>query len=909
MMAGLMRKEASLLRFNLILVLCGGVIFFTVLLTLLAGPRHKAFLFLLGLFIFYTFVLYFIIDRRFLKPLEKPDPDINELKTLLESLKKRLAQQEVISAVSQSFISAGDMIILINNALLMIGNYMNVSKMVLAHLDPETNMLVYEQEWYNGKHGVSRLPKRAYPFGPGEIVYDTFIIRGDVYLACDDVEKSPEVAKYLQPLGIKAFIYVPIYVYGSFWGVLSADECTGPRIWEEWDIQLIKLVANVIAGLIIRSNTEDEFFRMSSIVDSSPQYISYITPAGQFKYFNQGVCVNSGYTQEELKKQGIGILFDAETNKIIREKFIPSVLDQGNYQCELPLVRKDGEIRILSFSAFTIDTKKNSIGLIASDITESRRLEKELITAKEQAEQSNLAKSNFLSRMSHEMRTPMNAIIGMTTIAQTSANMEKMEYCLSKINEASIHLLGVINDILDMSKIEAGKFDLVYSEFDFEQMLHRVTNVMNFRVTEKKQRLIIHIDRDVPSFIISDEQRLAQVLTNLLSNAVKFTPVEGTITLLVKKKALEKPLSTLRFEVADTGIGISTETQSRLFTLFEQADGSIARKYGGTGLGLAISKSIVELMGGEIGVNSEEGKGAVFFFEINVEEGKNAGKNYSRTNMEKLRILAVDDSPEGLDYFKDFAASLGIRCVTASDGPEALDILQAAWEGGSGEAPFDMVFVDWHMPEINGIDLTRKIKERFGQKMTVIMISAVEWDSVEKEANEAGVDGFILKPLFFSTLVDCINIHSQFPQNAVPSEAAAEFPDFSGYHILLAEDVEINREIVISLLEDTGVSIDCAENGAEAVKMFEAAPARYGMIFMDIHMPEMDGFEATKRIRASSVAEAKNIPIVAMTANVFKDDIEKCLAAGMNDHLGKPIDLEELMKKINAYLRTRTKIT
>jgi PAS domain S-box-containing protein len=714
--------------------------------------------------------------------------DITELKTAEKSLQRRLEQQELMTAISQSYISGDDMSSLINNTLKMTGEFMDVSKTVLARLDKDRNTLEFEYEWYSEKHGVPRLPKRSFPFVPGEISYDAFIARQNVYFACDDIEKIPAIAELLNPLGIKSFIYAPIYVYGSFWGVLSVDECLTKRVWEESDIHLAKLIATVIAGVVTRNETEEQLIRMSSIVNSSPQYITYITPGGQFKYFNSGVIKLSGYSSEELTEKGMDILFDDKTRKSLHEEFLPAVLEQGSYETEMPLIRKNGTVRLLSVSAFITDIRKNGIGIIAQDITEKRELERALIAAKEQAEQSNMAKSNFLSRMSHEMRTPMNAIIGMTTIAQSSQEQGKMEYCLAKINEASIHLLGVINDILDMSKIEAGKFELSYSEFDFENMLLRVTNVMNFRIDEKKQNLIIRVDPDVPKRIIADEQRLAQVLTNLLSNAGKFTPEEGTIILAVKKLTAKDNLDTLRVEVSDTGIGISPEQQSRLFSLFEQADGSIARKYGGTGLGLAISRSIVELMGGEIWVESEPGRGSTFIFEITVERG-------------------------------------------------------------------------------------------------------------------AG--GFVPGPLVSPVTADYISGYPEDKQALPPGTEEARSAEnriFSGLHILLAEDVEINREIVFSLLEDTGAGIDSAENGLRALELFKADPARYSIILMDIHMPEMDGFEATRRIRGLDIERAKTIPIMAMTANVFREDIEKCLAVGMNDHLGKPIDVDELIKKLKKYL-------
>jgi CheY-like chemotaxis protein len=366
--------------------------------------------------------------------------------------------------------------------------------------------------------------------------------------------------------------------------------------------------------------------------------------------------------------------------------------------------------------------------------------------------------------MSHEMRTPMNAIIGMSSIGNSSEDVDRMKYCLTRINEASQHLLGIINDILDMSKIEAGKFDLAYAQTDFGQMIQKVINIIHFRVQEKKQNLLVNISQDIPAHIITDEQRLTQVLSNLLTNAVKFTPEGGTITLGAEKTAGTEKACTLRVEVKDTGIGISAEQQKRLFTLFEQADGSISRRFGGTGLGLAISKRIIELMGGRIWVESEPDKGSSFFFEI------------------ECANESAEDEGEG-----------------------------AAIEMGS-------------------------------------------------------IDGI-----------------------------------FQGKNILVAEDVDINREIIGALLEPTGVSIDFAVDGEDVVEKFTTSD-KYQLILMDVHMPKVDGLEATKRIRASAAPNAATIPIIAMTANVFREDVERCLAAGMNGHLGKPVEMDKVITALSRYL-------
>jgi PAS domain S-box-containing protein len=401
----------------------------------------------------------------------------------------------------------------------------------------------------------------------------------------------------------------------------------------------------------------------------------------------------------------------------------------------------------------------------------------ELTHAIEEAEAASHAKTDFLSNMSHEMRTPMNAIIGMTSIALATDDPEKKEHCLNKIEEASKHLLGVINDILDMSKIEAQKFSLNDIDFDFSRMLQQVKTVNESRIVEKSQRFIEEIDPAIPARLRGDDQHLAQVITNLLSNAVKFTPEGGDIGLSARLLEGEAEQCMIEFAISDTGIGVSEEQRSHLFTSFEQADSSISRRFGGTGLGLAISKEIVAMMGGKIWVESELDKGSTFFFTAQLK--------------------------------------LGEETAAQADESDA--------QGGKGGA----------------------------------------------RAN---------------------------------SDAESEKTTFEGNTILLAEDVEVNREIVIALLEPALVDVVCAENGIEAVHLFSEDPERFDMIFMDVQMPEMDGLEATRTIRALGTPKARSIPIVAMTANVFREDIEHCLSVGMNSHVGKPLDFDSVFDKLRRYL-------
>ena len=543
--------------------------------------------------------------------------------------------------------------------------------------------------------------------------------------------------------------------------------------------------------------------------------------------------------------------------------------------------------------------------ILLKDITQSKKLI-------EVTKAESRYKSEFLSNMSHEIRTPMNAIIGMVNIGKSSDDMERKNYSLSRIEDASKHLLGIINDILDLSKIEAGKFELSTQEFVFEKMLQRVVNVVKFRADEKNQTFTIQMDKTIPKNLLGDDQRLAQVITNLIGNAVKFTPENGSIKLNTKLLNEENNSCTIQFEVSDSGIGISGEQQARLFKSFTQAETDTSRKFGGTGLGLSISKNIVELMGGKIWIESELGKGATFAFTVQLEKGEEEKQGLFRQNVNWscIRILAVDTDSYSLAYFNDIMQRIGVSCDTAGSYEEALRFIE---EKGA----YNIYFIDQKLSGNNrGIELTRIIKSKTAAEANsiVVLFSGVDWNEIADEAKAAGVDKFTQKPLFPSTIVDIINSFlgvTELKQDKEGTDGADSDGLFKGVSILLAEDMEINREIVLALLEPTLVEIDCAENGLQAVQKFSEAPDKYRMIFMDVQMPEMDGYEATRKIREIETENAKHspqlpeppkrIPIIAMTANVFREDIEKCLEAGMNGHIGKPIAYEAVVNQLKQY--------
>jgi len=518
--------------------------------------------------------------------------------------------------------------------------------------------------------------------------------------------------------------------------------------------------------------------------------------------------------------------------------------------------------------------------------------------AKNKSDRESRHKSAFLANMSHEIRTPMNAIIGMTAIGKSSGDIGKKDHCFEKIEDASNHLLGVINDILDMSKIEANKFDFSHSEFNFEKMLQRLVNVVNFRVEEKFQKFTVYIDQKIPKTLIGDDQRIAQVITNLLGNAIKFTPNHGFISLNTCLLNETDNICSIQISIADNGIGMTDEQQKRIFSSFEQAESSTTRKYGGTGLGLSISKSIIEMMGGRLWVESEPDRGSTFTFVLDLKRGNQTyqGLLAPDVNLGNVRVMVVDDDQDILEYFTEISREFKIQCDTAISGEDAIKIVEQ-------QGRYHIYFVDWKMPGMDGIQLTAELKALHESvKSIVIMITAAEWTEVEKEAREAGVDKFLSKPLFPSHIADVLNEALGVNQKQLEDSQIDINGLFAGRRILLVEDVEINREIVKALLEPTHIEIECAENGKEALQKFTDEPYKYDVIFMDVQMPVMDGYEATRRIRALNVPQAQIIRIVAMTANVFREDIEMCLEAGMDNHIGKPLNLDEIIEKLMIYL-------
>ena len=537
---------------------------------------------------------------------------------------------------------------------------------------------------------------------------------------------------------------------------------------------------------------------------------------------------------------------------------------------------------------------------------EAMRAREEAEKAREEAEHANKAKSEFLSNMSHDIRTPMNAIVGMTAIAKSHIkNTEQVEDCLKKIDLAGKQLLGLINDVLDMSKIESGKMTINLEPLSLKEAMGTVCDIIRNQLRDKKQNFDIFINSIQCEHVMCDGVRLNQVLLNFLSNAMKFTPEGGSISISLSQE--DSPLGSAyvrnHITVSDTGIGMSEEFCEKVFNAFEREDSKRVNKIQGTGLGMAITKHIIDAMGGEIKVNSVQGEGTTFHVILDLQKAEMPAED------EKLpdwRILVVDDNEDLRESAVMTLKELGVRPDAAENGEAAIGMVESARDSGE---PYFAVLMDYKMDGMSGIETAKRLREIVGDDMPISIISAYDRNDIEEEAREAKVNGFISKPLFKSTLYYGLSEYREGGRKDLSKEASKEAGkiNLSGTRVLLAEDQYVNAVVVVTLLEEEGVSVDHAEDGQMAINMFEKSEAgHYDLILMDLRMPNKNGIEAAKEIRASEHPDAKTIPIIAMTADAFDEDVKRCKEAGMNDHIAKPIDID-LLKHTIAKCRERKK--
>ena len=531
--------------------------------------------------------------------------------------------------------------------------------------------------------------------------------------------------------------------------------------------------------------------------------------------------------------------------------------------------------------------------LFVLDMVHMLFLNKRLQVTAREADSANKAKTDFLSTMSHDIRTPMNAIIGLTTIAEKNVDDPDLtKESLRKISLASNHLLTLINDILDISKVESGKLTLSPRTFSIVETVENLVNISQPMIKEKNLEFTFHINHMEKEYLYADQLRLNQIYINILSNAIKYTEPGGRVSVdLREEESLKADCVRLSYVVEDTGIGMSEEYMKNMYEPFSRQVDSRVNSIQGTGLGLTITRQMVELMGGTIDCESEPGKGTTFIIVLDIPV---ADRQREEMKLDPVDVLIVDDDEVMLKTAVDTLDELGATTEEARSGLEALGMIEHRHLSGKD---YDVIIVDWKMPEIDGVDTIKRIRSEIGAETPILLISAYDWSDIEDRAKEAGANGFVSKPLFRSTLYDKIN--DLMGKESRSMEPEDDHSDLAGMHILVAEDNDINWEIISAMLDMFGITTDRAENGRVCVdKISSAEEGKYDLVFMDVQMPEMNGLDATRTIRKLEDPKKASVPIVAMTADAFSENVTECLNAGMNGHIAKPVDIKLVIKEI-----------
>lgn len=649
-----------------------------------------------------------------------------------------------------------------------------------------------------------------------------------------------------------------------------------------------------------RVRQSEERFR-SMIENVKDHAIFMLDPQGRVLTWNKGAERLRGYTSEEIIGKHYSCLFPIEDQESGRpDQLLRTALLEGQCEDEGWRLRKDGsQFWANVVIAAVRDQGGTLIGFskVSGDLTRRRRIEEELMLAKEAADAANQAKSAFLANISHEIRTPMTGIIGMAgLLSDTELSTEQREYC-DIIRRSGESLLTVINEVLDFSKVESGKLELEIIDFDLRSAVAEVTDLFAKQAADKELKLISSIEDNVPTELQGDPGRLRQIISNLVNNALKYTE-KGEVIVRVELLDETQNHADLRFSVSDTGIGIPSDKIGKLFNSFTQVDASINRKYGGTGLGLAICKNLVELMEGEIGVDSQPQKGSTFWFTLRLlKQPEHSGDNAcTLSNFNGLRILIVDGNSNSRSVVERYLRTMGINSQSATDGLTALELLRV---GSANGEPYDLAIIEFMLPEMDGLELAQTIRRNPAfSTLKMLLLTAVGKTGAERLAKAAGVDAYLTTPVSYARLAGCLaSLIGEAPRanssDALNAEhfLSAQNPSHR-LRIMVADDNHINQKVIASLLKKMGHRADVVSNGKEVLETFKLVP--YDIVLMDVQMPEMDGFEACRQIRALEQSKGRHTPIIAITAHARKADRDKCLAAGMDDYVSKPIKPRDL---------------
>ncbi|HMD31427.1 MAG TPA: response regulator [Candidatus Acidoferrales bacterium] len=677
--------------------------------------------------------------------------------------------------------------------------------------------------------------------------------------------------------------------------------------------------AGISTDITDRKRAEEERERaahqMQLLMDSTGQGVYGIDLKGKCTFLNRAMAEMIGCRVEEAMGQNMhafvhhhkmdGSPYPVEECPIYR------AFKQG-IDCRVDaevMWRRDGTPMAVEYASFPIREAGKITGAVitVTDIADRKRLENELITARDAAEAAARAKGDFLANMSHEIRTPMNAILGMAHLALKTDLTPKQRDYLAKIRGAGQSLLGIINDILDFSKIEAGHLDIEKVDFRLDGVLENLSTIVGQKAQEKGLEFLISAQPGLPANLVGDQLRLGQVLINIVNNALKFTERGNVVvSVALEEKASSRVL--LKFSVGDSGIGMTPEQTARLFQPFSQADTSTTRKYGGTGLGLSISKRLVEMMDGTIWAESTPGVGSTFHFTAWFGMGAEAAPHrHLVPDLAGIRALVVDDNAQAREIISDSLREFALKVDVAASGEESIRKLAAA---DSGDA-FQLVLMDWHMPEMDGLETARRIKgdNRLKHQPRIVMVTAFGREEVRTQCEEIGIDAYLLKPLSRSMLFDTlVSLFATSPEGRAAAATPRESPshDARGVRILLVEDNEVNQQVASELLRDAGATVTIANHGGEAVEILQnpdAQPPPFDVVFMDLQMPVMDGHTATKRLREDE--RLKDLPIIAMTAHALVAERQRCLDDGMNDYVTKPIDPDALFATLGRWAKPK----